>query len=51
MRLVITNEGEAIRQVFLKEQLNAIEAEKKKMESSLMNFDDSIHSLNFELNG
>jgi len=51
MRLVITNEGEAIRQAFLKEKLNTLEAEKKKMESSMMNFDHSIQSLNFELKG
>ena len=51
MRLVITNEGEAIRQAFLKEKLSALEAEKKKMESSMMNFDHSIQSLNYELKG
>jgi hypothetical protein len=51
MRLVITNEGEAIRQAFIKEKLNAIKEEKKKMESSMMNFDNSIQSLNFEMTG
>jgi len=47
MRLVITNEGEQVRQAFLKDRLN----EKKKMESSQMNFEESLNSLNFELTG
>ena len=51
MRFVITNEGEAIRQAFIKEKMNAIKEEKKKMESSMMNFDNSIQSLNFEMTG
>jgi hypothetical protein len=47
MRLVITNEGEQVRQAFLKDRLT----EKKKMESSQLNFEESLNSFNFELTG